>query len=182
MKYFTAAQLISAVPLAILYGALFYLSVTLLRSFCSLALSVLFLPKHVFAYTRLKEKPILNARKKEGIAISGEISAGLKTVLFAFGFILLSYYTLDGSIRLYMLLFSLFGLLIFRGAVQKLMPVICRLAFAVYYFVTVLLRLIFLPLKRIYVIICNFLGKKIYKNSFIVKKRSVQHLDKHINR
>ena len=112
MKYFTLEELFIGVALAIAYGFAFSVLKLLLRRSGLFLVRWVELPRLSIFFTKITEKREVERKKRIKLrALGGEVRAAVLTVAFTLGFILLSYYALDGIIRLYMLTLSLLGLL-----------------------------------------------------------------------
>ncbi len=112
MIWFSPSEIGYSIICSLIYGAVFaalVCFVSLLSTLLSNAKAVLssfVLPNKV----RIKQSELLRQAKSD---ISSFITV-LLIILFTLGYILLSYYTLDGSMRSYTLLLSVASLLIFR--------------------------------------------------------------------
>lgn len=112
MIYFTYTEIILSLIYAVLYGVLFGCSYQLIRSVVPLVKMVLEIPRESLAYgtSIFRKRKRINFEAKTKNKLVGSVSVFSAIIAFSIGYILLCYYTLDGQLRLYLLVFSFIGI------------------------------------------------------------------------
>ena len=160
MTTFTLKEILLSVEYAAIFGVSFAICECALfavkSSFCG---TVAFFSS-IFRYNKLLFIEPLERRGKKRSALWIFISI----MCYSLSFILLSYYTLDGCIRGYMLLISLSCVYVFK---KYVLPFVSRLISPPFIFfectIIVVLRMLLLPLRIIF-------GWVLYKFPFMSKK------------
>ncbi len=120
MTFFTTLETVSSVFSAAIFGAIFAFFDTILKILSVELNHIKKIKEHLFSNKRLFEIPKRSNALKDGkiekSKIFGEVATFLKILLFTLGFILLSYYALDGAVRIYLLLFAVGFFLLFKYA------------------------------------------------------------------
>ncbi len=153
MMTFSAAEILRSCICALAYGAGASLLLIVLV-ICARQLGyILSLPRHALIY----EGRILDLPKqgdKSGVIRNtrsvGEILTALKIILFAVGYIIFSYYALDGEIRLYTLALSLVAFFLARKLLSGLSVKLSdKLIFAIFAIPLLILRILIYPIHLI---------------------------------
>ncbi len=118
MSVFSAYSVFSSIVFSLLYGA-FCATLSLacaliwhlIRSFRRIASTWAFYNNGIFSRPR---EIFIEERKIKKVRVLAEVGAFFKVLLFTIGFILLSYISLDGEIRIYTLAVSLSSYLLLR--------------------------------------------------------------------
>ena len=147
MITFTYAEIALSVIYAMLFGCVFAGVLSIICLLCDLVLKIPKMMKDIIVFEKILPAPsfdFLKSRRKDGGFI-----AFFSVILFTLGFLLLSYYTLDGIIRIYMLILSFAA---FYLAKMTFLNVFERLLLFILTWVlkpfAVSVRLIIYPLKR----------------------------------
>ena len=101
MIAFTLGEILSSLIYAAIYGAVFSAVYSGIKLLCDTVLSIPGLIGNIFVYESIFHLP--NFRKNIVRRKIGSIFTLLLIILFTLGFVLISYLTLDGVIRLYVL-------------------------------------------------------------------------------
>ena len=148
MTYFTAEELILSFLYALVYGISYAAFVETIGALGKLFRNVPTFVQSVIIYDKLCPPSYINLTPNDR-------HAGLRTfattTAFSIGFILLSYFALDGEVRLYTLIASITSFFIFKmltkkyisGAAYAILSVVFR-------FSLILLRVILYPIRYIY--------------------------------
>lgn len=178
MISYTFTEIFNSLLSALVFGSVFSLFCSicrLARLYFGMLLSALY--GSVVYDGKLFSRPDLNRferRHRESRLIS-EISAFFSVVLFFWGIILISYLTLDGDVRIYLVIFAFLAFLISERLFSRFFIKILCFGFELILFsFTVILRIIILPFK----IIFSFLSKIVRKNSILTKITPFTTLDK----
>ena len=155
MSGFSFSEILCSVFCAILYGAIFsilYCTIECLIYFLNLCK---YIPKHGIFYSKILslsiDTDVKETNKKNTFFIF------LRIIMFAIGFMLLSYITLDGKIRLYMLILSSASYLISNFVFFTFFKRIVTWIFEkIFMFLVVIFRLFAFPIK----IFVQFITKK----------------------
>ena len=111
MTFYTLYEILASTLHAAIYGASFALLIVFANVILKEFARLIAVPREIFCYSgKIFERPNPTFKLKRGgkaRRISKGIFVFLSVFLFTLGFILLSYYSLDGSIRLYMLAISI---------------------------------------------------------------------------
>ena len=148
MITFGYKEILFSLFVSMLYGLIFASLVCIIDVFSELFKRFLNIPKDIFFYEKLKSKvmenPIGKSAKKRQIMIF------FYTILFFAGFMIASYFSLDGQIRLYMLFLSSASLYVSNitiiGLLRRLFSSTSHL---LYSFFAYSLRYAVYPFKRI---------------------------------
>lgn len=175
MMHFTVSEIFSSVLFAFIFGAgCAFLYMLALSIFDQLAYILLF-PKYIFCYSEkiLSIPPKTNSGRKEK---GSPVLTFFSIIIFTLGFILLSYFALDGSIRLYMLVISLSSLFLVKKVL--LSKIFSLLNISVYYlfsYIIIALRVVTYPFLRSFF----YIKKKILKQKCVLSSnRADAVLDK----
>lgn len=175
MKGFTLAEIFESVLSALIYGGAFEVLCRILSIFSFALWAVVEAP--IFS---LREAIVKRRRKptpslfKSFLTLARELFCSIilifKVTLFTLGFILLSYYSLDGELRLYMLILAFIS----RYLVSLLIPdrFITGVRNLVYRLVGRLCRFVGRIFNVIYTKICNFI-KVNFNDHFHRKQRKI---------
>ena len=148
MIYFDFREIVSSVLHSLIYGAffsVFSLTFLVLKGFLGSAFRALC---QIFVYNGSLFKTEWRGGKGWGAKFSS-VSAFLFTVMFSLGFIFLSYYSIDGQIRVYMLLIAVSVFLLVRFLFEnRLRAIICRLFELVLSIFIIISRIILLPFRN----------------------------------
>ncbi len=151
MIYFTAEEIYLSILHSIIYGTGFALALSAVDCIIRLAgrsreyFSSLFHYEKIFSVSSVKAKEI-------SISSIGRIRLLIYIITFSVGYILLSYFSLDGIFRLYTLVLSLlimyFTKLTLGAAAVKLFD---KLLFVLLYPIVVVLRIVIRPFRKIFI-------------------------------
>ena len=149
MMHFSVGEIILSLIGALIYGALFfvfYTATVIIKVQLEDAKAII---KTTFRYDKIFKKPKINIGRNEKYC--GTALSFLLVLIFTLGFILLSYYILDGCVRIYVLLLALFSFFVFRRflfekAVLFFEQIFCGILFAF----VILIRIFTLPILRLY--------------------------------
>ncbi len=149
MTYFTALETLLSMFSAAVFGLIFSVLDIILKILTVEMRHVMNIKEHLFSKSNIFKIP----KKKEetvfkgsGGRLFGEVGAFLKCVIFVIGFILLSYYALDGAIRLYLLVSAVFFFYVLRGVCNKtLFRIMDSIFVFLYGLIIVLMRIAMLP-------------------------------------
>lgn len=148
MIYFEDFEVFSSVIHALIYGllfALFYFSALATKKVIYITIPAL---KSIVIYKKPIYKTEIIKKSTDNDKDEGALFVFIFTLAFFLGFTLLSYYSLDGQFRIYMLLFSLASFLISNLASKKyLIPAFEFLLKRILALTVVFLRIIILPLR-----------------------------------
>ncbi len=104
------------------------------------------------------------ASEKKGAGILGEIFSAIYVIIFFTGFIIVSYYEMDGSGRLFAAALSVISLLLFKSfGFPHILGKLQRLILTVFRFLTLLVRYLTYP---IHALILHFFAKFVKKYKF----------------
>ena len=170
MIVFTSEEIIYSVICAIVFGILFSAVIFVFQNFfniiCIILSSLLRTDK------KIKEKlnntvirkisDWLIIIKRIGKALFSNFKTVLTVFLFTIGFILLSYYTLDGVVRLYQLIIAFFAYkvtmaLIFNPINKITTSVVVKISDCIYSILNYIIKIISWPFKFLYL---NFKKRK----------------------
>ncbi len=168
MTYFTISEIFLSILYAFAFGAAYEL---ILISALVLKQQLLLLgelPSAIFKYKGklLSVKEYFTAKEKyenrKSSKIATEIYTFIKVAVFSFLFLFLSYYALDGEVRLYMLVCSIISMNVVKYLLTStFIPVSERFFKAVLCGIIIFLRIVFFPIRKIFF----FIWRKIYKNA-----------------
>lgn len=150
---------------ALIYGCVFSFFVCFAPVLYELAFSFFFyLYKSVFYSGRPGALPLPNRpgpSEKNGAGILGEILSAISVIIFFIGFIIVSYYEMDGSGRLFAAALSVISLLLFKSFVfPHILGKLRSLILSVFRFLALLIRYLTYP---IHAVILHFFAKIVKK-------------------
>lgn len=167
MIYFSLSKVIFSIFHALIYGILFGFICSVFKYIPPVLKNIIIIPKSLIVYSGpISSYRFIKNRDKKATAF-GNLAVFFKIVLFSLGFILLSYYSLDGEARFYLVVFSLIGVKLSRILSVLLYALLLPIK-RILYFLLIFLRIILYPLK----IIVYFILKK-----YII---ALSKLEKHI--
>ena len=149
MTYFTTFETIASLFSAAVFGAIFAVLDAILKILSVEARCIKKIHEHLLKYKSIFELPKseMNSREEKRSGLVGEVSVFFKVTAFTLGFILLSYYALDGAIRIYLLIFAIAFFLLFKYASDAtLLKLADRIFVFIYGIFIVTLRLLSRPL------------------------------------
>ena len=162
---FTTFEIMLSVISASVFGAIFAFFDTILKILSLEFNHVKRIREHVLGsgsfFSLPKRADFHKDKSKESYRYLGEISTFAKVIIFIVGFILLSYYSLDGAVRLYLLLFGIGFFILFRGISDKTLLRIVDAVFCFLYGIFVIcLRLVCRPFMFTVKKISNYFSKR----------------------
>ena len=176
MNTFSIQETYCSILSAAVYGCFFSFFCTTCYLLIEYAKMLIFALKCSFIYdgslfTRLEKN---DDNKKTRSGLETEIFAAIKTVIFFLGLLLVSYVSLDGDVRIYVVsvavcAFYLSNKLLVRFFTRVLIFLFDKIMYAL----TVFLRIILLPFKLIFV----FAYKKLHKSRLLLIKPRISTLD-----
>lgn len=167
MNYFTLKEIFNSVIYSIIYGFIFSAFYNLEKTLISNAKDIAEIPRNAIYYDKVFS--LLKQEKNYKFSI-GKIFIFVSILLFTIGYVVLSYFALDGLIRFYVLFFSLISFYLSNILVfSKLGKLLYYTISFVLSLVTISLRLILYPIKVLHNII-----KKLIKS----KKTNIQSMGK----
>ncbi len=156
MMYFSIAEIFLSLLYASIFGGGFFLFYIVVKVLKREVKKISFLPGLLIRYDKILEKPTIN-RGRINYSFDSMISAIL-AIIYSLGFLLLSYYALDGCLRIYLLFVSLAAFLIPKKLLtERLLWLTEKLFDSVFYLVTILLRIAIFPFLRL---VLRFKAKK----------------------
>ncbi len=166
MISYTISEVILSLISAIIYGAAFAIFTQLARSVVPLLRYAAAFPLSVLFYDgSIRSMPVLSRKERKRLfpnilpRISEGVYAFFAIFAFFFGFILLSYAFLDGEIRLYMMATCALSFYFFkRIVILYAYKTVSRLLFTGYCTALIVFRIVFLPLRRIIILIKRVLS------------------------
>ena len=177
MINYTFTKIFHSLISALIYGGIFPFFCTMCRItrlYFGMIISAIY--DAFFCRGRFFSKPDLykfNKQRRSSRFLS-ELSAFFLVVLFFIGIIFLSYLTLDGDIRVYLVIIAFFAFLLSEKLLSRFLIKILCVGFEMFLYVfTVILRIIILPFK----IILSFLSKILHKTSILTKITPFTTLD-----
>ena len=153
MISFTAAEIFRSCAIAggygIFFAAIWYLFIALIRELGY----IIAVPKYAIAYTgKLFKLPVHNEEGQNGGRLRGEIRVATGIILFTLGYILCSYYSLDGSLRLYTAALSVGTFFISRPYLKSGIELLVKKAiFSLFFIPLLFLRILLYPIYRIWI-------------------------------
>jgi len=174
MMPFTVQEILRSLIYAAVFGIGFFLFFTVAAIIVNQIRRLRFLPSLIIKYDKISEKTIKNNGRIENKSNSVSVSAAV--VLFILGFLLLSYYALDGIIRIYLFLVSFISFAAAKQLFYKHIYSIINTIFDVAYHLFVLaLRILCLPFLRIYLYIYSkYIIKILYKTRATLDKSKIK--------
>ena len=187
MIFFTFSEIVISLLCSIFLGVIFggvYFASELLLSFVKGSFLIIpraFLLSRKLSITNMKIQ--INAMKRVKLfAVEKNIFEFFVFLFFGISFIVLSYITLDGSLRAYMLIpLCLFGFISYKYLGNFFSSVFYRLFLGIYSISVVSLAVCFLPLCRFYVLLQRLFVFILFPLKLkIIKKRSLSLLNRKI--
>lgn len=183
MTFFTLEEILSSILSAALFGAVFAVILVVLAVVFKELQLILSLPWQVFSYQgSIKSKPTVRVLLPKSGKFSSFLDGAavfVKILLFTVGFILLSYHSLDGSVRIYMLIISLAAYFSVKMLLEMSIFILFdRLFTWLWHRLIIILRIVTLPISRLIFFIWKYLHSKIFKKYSNVQPDS---LDKRTN-
>ena len=187
MKYFTAEEIFRSIVSALIYGTFFEILCIIIYSFCTLISELISLPRKVFFYGgKLMSSPyatVADNNSPTRVRGAGAFVLIVKVLLFSLGFLLLSYYSLDGVIRAYLLLLSLSSLYLVRNLIRPIaihaFSTILRWLLS---FLIIVLRTVTYPVRIL--VVCVWHSRWVYElYEFITRatmKKGIKKIEKHV--
>lgn len=165
MIYFTADEIGRSLLIALAYGVFFCLIISLFDVIYGTIKDLFYSLKQIIVYEKItSEVNFVELKiKKEGSAAGVFVSV----VLFFIGYILISYMTLDGCVRIYMLIVSSASLFLLKLIIcDKFVFLMRKILRSVICGFVIALRTLLYPLCRFY----QKIRSKIVKNLGKIKK------------
>lgn len=154
MMDFSFEEIISSVLYALIYGAGFSIFYMLISLFFVMIRAFRQVFVEIISFDKILPSPTVKIDNTE--SGGGGFFAFLSVVLFFVGFLFLSYFTLDGVIRFYMLVLSSASVYIlysaFYGFLRKVIVMIFN---HILFLFSTIVRLVIFPVKHIFYIINN---------------------------
>ena len=148
---FSEQELIISALYAVIYGILFSFAYRLFSILIHVIKEAPRLCSEVVFANKIFPAVKINSRLGNGK--NGPISAFFSTVLYFIGFLLLSYFCLDGQLRVYMLVISSASLYVFNFAFFVILSRIAIiLTDGILFLVSTAVRLVILPFKFIFTV------------------------------
>ena len=189
MISFTLKDIAASIYSATLYGAVYSIFFCLVGIIFSQIRIYFLIPAEVFGYNGSIWKVTLSERsQKEGknknkfINLFLSAAAFLKTLLFFLGITVMSYYALDGMIRLYFIAFAVFSARLLSLICDKIWKIILRALLLIYKWIIIAFRIVTYPLRFAFCVLRRFLWKFADKIVLIIPDRGSSVLDKRINK
>lgn len=177
--YFSATEIFESVISALVLGSVFGIFCIFVSTLFDFLSSAFLSLRSLFTYEKIFERPsLLSPEKRERKSSIEGIITFLTTVVFGLLYILLSYYSLDGAIRVYMLL--LFGgsyLGVFLPLSRYLKPYFLRALFALLILLVYFIRILIAPFRWFFACLCR-ISQKITKKAQKIQNKSNLTLDK----
>ena len=149
MMTFSTEEIFSSVIFALAYGAIFAIILSFVVVLKESLVAILDMLKTTLSYEKIFPLPSFS-----GVKISYKSSAFISVIavfLFAVGFSLLSYMSLDGQLRLYMLILSFASLYLSKIAIFDIFSRVILLALKAFFIIIALIVRVALWLpKRLY--------------------------------
>ena len=142
-----------------IYGLFFSLLYVVSTIICTTLKSLPALLKEIFFFDKILPTPSVKVIIKKNK--NGGLFAFFSVLLFFIGFLFLSYFLLDGEIRLYMMALSSASLFLFYSAFCDILKGLFVFLFdGVLLLLSVAMRLLITPFKALYYIIKNKFTRK----------------------
>ncbi len=149
MMHFTSGEILISLLYAVVFGIGFFVFYTSACIFKYELVRLIGVLPSTFRYDKILEKPTKiqgRCEKQQGV-----IFAFMSVIIFAIGFILLSYYALDGCIRVYLLLFALSSFFIPKVLFYEKIALIFEWIFeALFYALIIVFRIAAWPFLRLF--------------------------------
>ncbi len=172
MIWYTFGEIITASASALIYGIIFSLLCSLSRTIFTVSKLLIKAFYAVFVYSgspfKISKFKISDPTADKCSGFSGNFFTAVKAIGFSLGLTVLLYYTLDGGVRAFVVLFSLLSFLIVsrsltpraESVLTELFLVIIRLTIPVLriilYPIRLLLKFIYLKCKKYYLLMSLF--------------------------
>ncbi len=169
MIWYSFREIFAAVASALIYGGVFGIFVFFVKSITYLSKAVYSAFLAVFFYTGslFSVDCVFEYDEKNKSEIFSEIFSSLSVILYTLGLSVVSYYTLYGECRIFLVIFSLFSFILFN---RFLTPMAHRLLFfilrRIFIIPVILLRLLFYIPGRLFAKFCTKSGKNVRIMSF----------------
>ena len=145
--HFSIGEIFISIICSLIYGALFfvfYTATVIIKVQLEDAKAII---KIAFVYDKIFKKPTINIGRSEKSC--GNLLSFLLVSLFSVGFILLSYYALDGCVRIYVLLLSLFSFFALKWLLfEKTVSLFEHITYWILCVFVILLRMFTFPILR----------------------------------
>lgn len=168
MMHFTSSEILISLLYAVVFGALFFIlysAVSILKYELGRLIDIL---PTVFQYDKILEKPTKKQGRNENQ--EGGAFAFMSVIIFALGFVLLSYYALDGCVRIYLLLFALSSFFIPKALLYEKIALIFEWVFEVlFYALIIAFRIAAWPFLRLFLYLK---GKELKLRQIFFKNKS----------
>lgn len=169
MISFTSGEILLSLLYSLVYGVLFFIFYTLICLLKNEVGLLKSLPESIIRYDKILEKPI-KMRGRIAKEQSPDVVA-VSIIAFALGLVLLSYYALDGCVRIYLIIVSLTSFFAIKSlAFDKIFILLTSIFGFLIYLFTIALRIIIFPFLRLFSffrkkssVFCAFLKKILYK-------------------
>ena len=169
MIYFSFRSIILSIIYALIYGAIFGFVINFIKQIPLMLKYIVSIPKALIIYTGpLNSVTYVKKYKKKPNVIS-RLYVFFSIIIFSLGFLFLSYYAIDGELRLYLLLFSFLGIKASCSFILFINFTLLPFKKLIYMHI-VFLRIIFYPIKltvyftyKKYIIVLTSLEKRIPK-------------------
>ncbi len=160
MRYFTLNEIFNSIISALIYGGIFEFICIFCSALYALAALFLALPVKAFFY---KGRIFCTVYPEQYLADGKRVDIPLKLIastlgvlLFSLGYLLLSYFALDGELRLYTLLIALLSGYALRVAVRPyVLRIFTFLLTRIFALLVILLRILTYPLRSLLIRIAN---------------------------
>lgn len=165
MTFYSLYEILASTLHAAIYGLAFALFTVLANATSKELARLIALPREIFCYNgKILEMPNLSfVFKSNGKTqrISKGIFVFLSVFLFTLGFVLLSYYSLDGSIRLYMLAISIIVMICSKPFLYKSIFILIDKLFKSFLVIFVItLRILTIPIVKFLIFIKKIILKE----------------------
>lgn len=148
MMSFTMREILASVAFGCLFGFLFFMIFTAVNLLIYRSRVFFTFPLLLIQYDKILENPIKNIGRNK-IKANSTIFF-LFVILFFLGFVLLSYYVLDGCIRIYLFLLSVCTFFISKALLYELLnSFLDRVIGAAFYLLVLCFRIFIFPFLRL---------------------------------
>lgn len=177
--YFSSQEIFESVISALVLGSIFAVICIFVGTVYDFLFSLFSSRRGIFRYAKIFEKPtIISVGEKEKVGALGQLITFFKVVTFGLLYILLSYYSLDGEMRIYLLLLFAASYFFLYITLHKLLrPRFLWLLQSVSIMLIYVIRVFLVPLRLIWKILSQFV-KKTVKMASKLKHKSFITLDK----
>ena len=157
MMHFSMTEVLWSLIYALIFGGcffLFYIAAVVLKSECK---RITTLPRLIIKYDKIFEKQAINKSRTD--CSLGAVTKASLVILYSLGFVLLSYYALDGCVRMYLLFLSITTFLFLKIVLEDIILRFIKSVFdSVFYLILILFRIAVFPFLRIFL---NFKARKL---------------------